>query len=188
MIQKHKGEPISTIVSSIDPFGFPTSKRGSKKDFKDSVKIISSDGIGFVHYNDINQGLDLVGKYKVIVSQTTSEHAGEPNKDGKYKLLATVKILSPKEICTFSYIVIGGFDIKSKAQNLKSYLLTKFARFLILQAISSIHISREKFLFLPIQDFSEPWTDTKLYKKYGITEEEIAFIDSLIRPMELVNG
>ena len=38
---------------------------------------------------------NLVDKFKVIVSQTTSEHAGEPSKDGKYKLLATVKVLKP---------------------------------------------------------------------------------------------
>jgi site-specific DNA-methyltransferase (adenine-specific) len=47
-----------------------------------------------------------------------------------------------------------------------------------------IHITKGCFLFVPIQDFSESWTDEKLYKKYGLTEEEIAFIESLIRPME----
>ncbi|MDR2407718.1 MAG: hypothetical protein LBE13_06370, partial [Bacteroidales bacterium] len=55
---------------------------------------------------------------------------------------------------------------------------------LLLQAISSIHITKEKFVFVPLQDFSEPWTDEKLYKKYGLTNDEIAFIESMIRPME----
>jgi site-specific DNA-methyltransferase (adenine-specific) len=40
------------------------------------------------------------------------------------------------------------------------------------------------YSFVPLQDFSEPWTDEKLYKKYGLTDEEIAFIESMIRPME----
>jgi site-specific DNA-methyltransferase (adenine-specific) len=56
---------------------------------------------------------------------------------------------------------------------------------LLLQAISSIHITKDKFVFVPMQDFSEPWTDEKLYKKYGLTQDEIAFIESMIRPMEI---
>jgi len=70
------------------------------------------------------------------------------------------------------------------AQNLKSYLETKFVRFLLVQSISGMDISREKFVFVPIQDFSESWTDEKLYKKYKLTKEEIGFIESMIRPMK----
>ena len=58
------------------------------------------------------------------------------------------------------------------------------ARFLLLQSISSINISKDKFQFVPLQDFSKPWTDEELYKKYGLTDEEIQFIESMIRPME----
>ena len=65
-----------------------------------------------------------------------------------------------------------------------SYLKTKFTRFLILQTITSINITRNNYQFVPIQDFSHPWTDEMLYKKYNLTEEEIAFIESMIRPME----
>ncbi len=59
-----------------------------------------------------------------------------------------------------------------------------FVRFLLLQALSSIHITKNVFQFVPLQDFSHPWTDEMLYKKYGLTQEEIAFIESMIRPME----
>lgn len=38
--------------------------------------------------------------------------------------------------------------------------------------------------FIPDQDFSEPWTDEKLYKKYNLSQDEIAYIESLIKPME----
>ncbi len=48
-----------------------------------------------------------------------------------------------------------------------------------------MHIVRENYQFVPIQDFSEPWTDEKLYKKYGLTDNEIAFIESMIRPMDV---
>ena len=65
-----------------------------------------------------------------------------------------------------------------------TYLKSKFVRFLILQAITSQDLSKEKFCFVPLQDFNEEWTDEKLYKKYGLTQEEIDFIESMIRPME----
>jgi hypothetical protein len=180
-------ESLSDIVSSINPFGFNTSERGKSKAFSGAIKLRSSKGIGFVDRSEVLKGVDLLDKYKVIISQTTSEHAGEPGKDGKYKLLATVKVLEPGEICTFSYISSGCFETIDHANNLKSYLLTKFARFLLLQTISSIHISKDNFQFVPIQDFSEHWTDDKLYKKYGLHEKEIEFIESMIRPMEFTS-
>ena len=65
-----------------------------------------------------------------------------------------------------------------------SYVKTKFLRFLLLQSLTSIHITKGCFQFVPLQDFSKPWTDEELYKKYGLTDEEIQFIESMIRPME----
>ena len=71
------------------------------------------------------------------------------------------------------------------AKNLAIYLKTKFVRFLVSQLSFSQDITKERFQFVPIQDFTETWTDEKLYAKYNLTSEEIAFIDSMIRPMEL---
>ena len=68
--------------------------------------------------------------------------------------------------------------------NLLNYLKTSFVRFLVLQAVSSIHISRTSFTFVPMQDFSKPWVDAELYAKYNLTQEEIDFIESMIKPME----
>ena len=180
-----KNEPsITPIVSSINPFGFGTASRGEATKSKNSVTLNHSKGIGYIDPAEVTQGKDLLKKYKVMVSQTTSEHAGEPAKDGKFKLLATVKVLGPNEICTFSYITIGSFDNEVEAKNLKKYLETKFARFLVLQAISSIHLSKDKFLFLPTQDFTKTWDDGALNKKYDLTAEEIDYIDSIMKPIE----
>ena len=121
----------------------------------------------------------------MMVSQIGAEHAGEPGKDGSFRVLtSSMRVLMPNEVCTNSYIVIGEF-IKSKlAENLLKYLRTRFVRFLVLQAVSSIHISRTSFTFVPMQDFSKPWTDEELYAKYKLTQEEIDFIESMIKPME----
>lgn len=121
-----------------------------------------------------------------MVSQIGAEHAGEPGKDGTFRVLtSSMRVLLPDEVCTNSYIVIGEYDNPVEAGNLLDYLKTKFVRFLVLQAVSSIHISKTSFTFVPSLDFSKPWTDAELYAKYSLTEEEIAFIESMIKPMEL---
>lgn len=183
-VMKKGRDSISNMVSTINPFGFPTRARGRDVASKGMLKLHSSKGIGYVSRSEVTQNHDLISKYKIMVSQTISEHANEPSKDGTFKLLSTVKMLPPDEICTFSYITIGSSDSRTEAFNLESYLKTKFARFLILQAVSSIHLSRDKFIFLPVQDLSKPWTDEKLYQKYGLTKDEISFIGSKIKPME----
>jgi site-specific DNA-methyltransferase (adenine-specific) len=183
-IKSKKEKVISDIVSSINPFGFVTSSRGEKEKTDNSAVLYSSEGKGFVDVSEVKKGIDLLSKYKVMVSQTTSEHAGETDKNGKFRVISRILTLGPNEVCTHSYIIVGSFNKKEEADNLNNYLKTKFSRFLLLQAISSIHITKEKFVFVPLQDFSEPWTDEKLYKKYGLTQDEIAFIESMIRPME----
>ena len=95
-----------------------------------------------------------------------------------------MRILKPKEICTQSYLVGGAFEDINESENYLSYLKTCFVRFLILQLISTQDISAEKFRFVPLQDFTRPWTDADLYAKYGLTDEEIQFIESMIKPME----
>ena len=112
------------------------------------------------------------------------EHAGEPDKNGQYSVLATIRVLGPKEVCTDTYITSLGFKTKREASNLEEYLRLKFVRFLVLQAAASINLSRGTYQFVPMQDFSKPWTDAELYKKYKLTKDEIAFIESMIKPME----
>ena len=96
----------------------------------------------------------------------------------------SLMVIEPNEVCTETYLVIGVFEDKISALHMESYLKTKFLRFLLLQSLTSIHITKGCFQFVPLQDFSKPWTDEELYKKYNLTEEEIAFIESMIRPME----
>lgn len=184
-VQKFSEETISEFVSSRNPYGIPSSARGEKNGNVDYLRLFSSQSVGFIKQKDVKQGLETIYKYKIMVSKLISEHAGEPDKNGMYKVISKTRLLKPGEICTDSYLIIFPSDDKSAVRNFYSYLTTKFTRFLILQAVSSINLSKEKFKFVPIQDFSKPWTDEELYAKYGLTAEEIAFIESMIRPMEL---
>lgn len=90
----------------------------------------------------------------------------------------------PKVICTPTYIIVDTFDDYDKANNMVAYLKTRFVRFLLAQICISQHINRDTFSFVPLQDFSKPWTDEELYVKYNLTNEEVGFIESMIKPME----
>ena len=175
---------LSSIVYPSNPFGFRTYIRGGEKEFVGSRKLITSEGVGYIKRSDIGKSLDAIDKYNVIMTRAMSG-GNKPGTDGKYQIVpATMRVMEPNEICVETYICIGNYQTKNEAQNLKGYLSTMFARFLMLQAMSSIMINKDAFQFVPLQDFSHPWTDEMLYKKYGLTDEEIAFIESMIRPME----
>lgn len=177
-------QSLSYLVYPSNPFGFRTYIRGEEKEFAGSTKLVTSDNVGYVKRSEISKSIDAIDTYNVIITRAMSG-GNKPGTDGKYQIVpATMRIMEPNEICAETYICIGNFRKKEEAQSLRTYLSTMFARFLMLQAMSSIMISKDSFQFVPIQDFSHPWTDEMLYKKYGLTEEEIAFIESMIRPMD----
>ncbi|MEY1640480.1 Eco57I restriction-modification methylase domain-containing protein [Tenuifilum osseticum] len=176
---------LSEQVSSRKPFGLATNIRPKSKG---DLKLKYYGGYGNYPSNLITVGKDLIPLWKVITSKTSYDHAGQPDKEGKRRVFSTLEILKPNEICTESYIICGAFYTEKECKNLLSYLKTKFTRFLVSQLTFSQDITKDRFAFVPLQDFSEPWTDEKLYKKYGLTEEEIAFIESMIRPMDSTNG
>lgn len=185
---------LSEIVSQQTPFGFITTYRGEDKPFTGSVTLLTSAGKTYVAYEKVTRGKEMISKYKVIFSKATCEHAGVADKNGKFRVLSFNSILEPFEICSQSYLVGGCFETKKEAQNFHKYIKCMFTRFLLMQAVSSQDISREKFMFVPLQDFTEnsdiDWSksvaeiDRQLYAKYGLTDEEIAFIESMIKPME----
>jgi site-specific DNA-methyltransferase (adenine-specific) len=182
-ILKLKQKTMDSIVFSRNAFGLPSNERGHQKKVNGDFSLYSSCGVSFISKREITENPDLSKKYKVVVTYAMSG-GNKPTQNGDYQIISSLMVLSPTDVCTETYLVLGTFERKGNADNLVSYIKTKFFRFLLLQALTSIHITKGCFLFVPIQDFSESWTDEKLYKKYGLTEEEIAFIESLIRPME----
>ena len=183
-ISKETKENIESFVSTQTPFGFVTTYRGSSSNFEGALSLYSSGGISYVKRKDVRRNSQWIDKYKVVFSKATCEHAGTPDKTGRYRVFSTMKILKPEEVCTQSYLVGGVFDSYEEANNYLSYLKTCFVRFLILQLISTQDISAEKFHFVPLQNFTRPWTDGDLYAKYGLKDEEIAYIESMIKPMD----
>ena len=175
---------LDSLVSSRNPFSLSTSERGETIHKNNYCTLYTSQGKCFYPRNKINQGSEDIDSYKIMVGRAISGHAGESDSEGQVKVFSTLNIINPNEICTDTYIIIGRFKKKKEAENILSYLKTKFVRFLVLQTITSINITRNNYQFVPLQDFSHPWTDEMLYKKYNLNEDEIAFIESMIRPME----
>jgi len=175
---------FSSLVDSRNPFGIASNYRGGEKSFKGSVSLFSSEGVTYVKPELITSGSTKIGSYKLMVGRIISEHAGEPDKNGQMKILSTINLLKPNEVCTDSYLCVGDFKSAQDAVNVHSYLKTKFVRFLIMQAISSINLSKEKFYFVPLLDFSKKWDDKALYKKFGLTAQEVDFIESTIKDMD----
>lgn len=175
---------MAETVMSYSYFAIRSFERGSECRSNDTdVTLLTSKGKGYYPITKVEDKQKIIDKYKVIITYAMSG-GNKPSSQGDYQIISSLLILEPKEVCTETYLILDTFEKKSEAENLVSYVKTKTFRFLLLQALTSIHITKDCFLFVPHQDFSHPWTDEMLYKKYNLTEEEIAFIESMIRPME----
>jgi site-specific DNA-methyltransferase (adenine-specific) len=175
-------------VSGQKPFGLRTFYRGSSvKESADDVLVLQSGGRSWAKRSELTEAIHLVDRWKVFTSKSSSEHAGQADKDGRRRVLSLTGVIPPGSVVTETYVLLGDFDSEEEARNCLSYVTTKFFRFLIVLRASGQDISRSAYSFIPKQDFSKPWTDDELYAKYGLTDEEISFIDIMVRPMEL-NG
>ena len=186
-IRSKREHILDEIISSLMPFGLSTSYRGhDTKNGENDLTLFSSNGITYIDRSEIIKGNEMVDSFKILISKTGAEHAGEPGKDGKFRVIpSSIKVLSPGDVCTHSYFLIGNWNSRTIAENALSYVKTRFVRFLMLLCVSGFGLSKLVFQFVPMQDFSKPWTDEELYAKYGLTEDEIAFIESMIKPMDI---
>jgi site-specific DNA-methyltransferase (adenine-specific) len=168
------------MVSPQTPFGFVTSFKGHKKDEKNTIQLFISGGSNYISKDKIQKGAELINKYKVFIPK-----AGSGSDKFPHTILGQPFVGKPNTVCNQTYLAIGPFMNSLECNNMISYIRTKFFRFMVLLKKNTQDAMRGVYSFVPMQDFSEPWTDEKLYAKYGLTQEEIAFIESMIRPMEV---
>jgi len=173
---------LDTIVSSRMPFGLVSSVKPEKNG---DLRLITSTGNGKISSEKVTNGKELIDKWKVLLSKASNDHGGQPDKDGKRRIFSRIEVMSPGTVCTESYLVIGAYSSEQEAENMVDFLRTKFCRFLVGTTLLTQNITKGKFVFVPDLTMLELWTDDKLYKKYKLTVEEIAFIDTMIRPMDL---
>jgi site-specific DNA-methyltransferase (adenine-specific) len=179
-----RGKPEPTLderVSSRKPFGFPTNFHGaeSPKGLRQAVKLYGSQRISWVSRSDIQQNPDWVDDWKVLMTAVQGTSAAVET-----KFLSNPIIAEPGEACTETYVVAGRFNSERAARRYAAYLRTRFVRFLVSLRKYTQHANRSVYAFVPDIPLSCEWTDEKLYERYGITKDEIAFIESIVRPME----
>lgn len=178
-VRKYNEKSFSELVSTQKPFGFRTFVTGSDKKTNTSVLLYANKRIGYVEPNEILANKDWVNKYKIFISAAYG--AGE---DFPHQILGKPILGRPNTCCTETYLVIGCFDDEITTQNVISYIKTKFFRFMVLLHKNTQHTSKKVYQYVPVQDFSKSWTDEELYTKYNLSQEEINFIETMIKPME----
>ena len=188
---------FNEIVSALRPFGL----RGyyindpnfhSHSEGLTNPVICIGKGLlkGYVELVNIPQRQEWINRYKVIIPRANNI-ATEANDDNLNAFVG-----EPNVICTESYLCIGADKDYSpiECENICSYLRSRFARFMHSQAKSSQDATAKTFRYVPMQDFTEngdiDWSksiaeiDTQLYAKYHLDDEEIKFIESMIKPMQ----
>ena len=175
------GDSFSNIVSSRRPFGLDASLRAS---VSGDTRLYSSSGDGWIDRNIVTRGENLVDKWKVLLSKTSSEHAGQTDKNGMKRVLSRVEVMPPGSVATESYLIVGPFGSESEAESAVSYLRTRFARFLVSSVLLSQNITRAMFEFVPLPPLDRIWTDDALYRAYQLRAEQVALINETIKEME----
>lgn len=171
-------------VSGQKPFGLRTFFRGTEeKKRADDVIVLQNGGRAWASRETITEGVALIDKWKVFTSKSSSEHAGQADKNGMRRVLSLSGVLPPGSVVTETYVILGAYESEAEAQNCLSYATTKFFRFLVATRTSAQDLPRIAYSFVPMQVFSRRWTDKDLYTKYDLNDEETALIESTIRPM-----
>lgn len=191
-----KFESFENHISSLRPFGFrgyfskDEKFRNSKIELKNPV-ICYGKGrkIGYLERDEITKNTAWIDKYKVFTPRANS--VGTELKDDNLNTF----IGSPNTICTESYIVIG-IDLELdelSSSNLCKYFTTRFTRFQHSVGKASQDATSKTYKFVPLQNFTSDsdidWSksiqeiDHQLYLKYGLSKEEIEFVESMIKSM-----
>lgn len=172
------------LVSSIGAFGLESTFRGKEqKKSKSDLKVYRNGGVGYVARSEITKEQAVFDKWKVFIGRAAP---GTGNKDTyPHKIISTPFIGEPGSISSWTYMYIGPFDSKTVAESVLSYLSCRLTRLLILLHKPSQDTTRKVYTFVPMQKWNRKWMDEDLYAKYGISKNEIAFIEKVVRPMDL---
>lgn len=185
---------FSQFVSTQKPFGLRTDffKDPTKYDLPDvsknrstiqgaSITIFGLDrGSRVERYTPLGypfpNGVEAILKWKVFVPRA---YGG-----GEFGEMPKLILAGPRTACTETFLMIGCWDTESEAKHVKEYLETKFVRALVSIKKTTQQNSRDAYLPVPALDFTEEWTDEKLYQRYNLSQEEINFIERNVKEMK----
>lgn len=178
-VKSKKYPSMSDQVYTQKPFGLRTFVRPTGRG---TITLYANKSVGKIQKSEITSGMDMIDKWKVL----TSGGYGEGGEARGYPRMILGKpiVASPPSACTETYIVVGVYDNKEEARNLETYMRTKFLRFLVGLRKNTQHVTKDRFVFVPLLPMTKEWTDKKLYSHFGLSVEEISFIESIVRPMD----
>lgn len=184
-------ETYDSRVQSRNPFGIPSNFEGfsAKRSATTPVLLFrsrrgsSADKEVFVSPSVIKSNAAFKDRLKVLVSKASPGGDEYP-----HAIFSTPLIAPENSVSTETYLIVDFPASQKEASNLIAYMSTRFFRFLVSLIKTTQNISKGSFAFVPVQDLSKVWTDEMLYKKYGITGEEAAFIEQRIRPAATLVG
>lgn len=171
---------LASKVSPIQPFSIRTNFRGAEtpKGIKKPVRLIGNGGDSYIDRADVPRNDAWVDEWKVLLGAAYGAGEGYPHQIYNHPIVA-----GPGTACSETYLVIDRFKSKVKAERFAAYLRTRLVRFLVSLRKYTQHIYNERFQFVPDLPMDRDWSDEMLYRRYSITKNEIAFIESMIRPM-----
>ena len=181
-VKAKKYPPMSEKVSRQKPFGLRTFVQPTGKG---NVILYANKAVGKIPKSDITNGIDMLEFWKVLISMAYGE--GGEARDYPRMIMGRPIVAAPPSACTETYLVVGAYETEIEANNLDNYLRTKFLRFLVGLRKNTQHITKDRFSFVPLLPMTKVWTDKKLYAHFGLSDDEIAFIDLIVRPMETKN-
>jgi site-specific DNA-methyltransferase (adenine-specific) len=177
--KENSNRRLSDVVSSRKPFGLPTNYAPKDKGvpcwFKQKI------GLKFANKSDVKDEMKLLDKWKLLIPPAPIAGQTDFSRPVGFYYDGNMRIASPGECCTETWLVAGAFSTKEEAESFKSYLFTKTVRFLLLQTVMSQHVTKQNFCFVPdLGKYKVRYTDEILLTRWGISEEEWKFIDSKI--------
>lgn len=180
------GQPEPTLdqrVSSRKPFGLPTDYHGkiSAIGLRNPVKLFGSQRVSWVERSDIDRNADWIDEWKVLMTRVQGTSAAVET-----MFLSRPIIAGPGEACSETYVVAGRFRSKEGAELYAAYLRTRFVRFLVSLRKATQDAVRDVYAFVPDVPLDREWSDNDLYERYRLDADEIAFIESIVRPMDAV--
>lgn len=176
-VQALQEKTFDTIVSARKPFGFATDFRNYAKnvDMAHCIKLYAQKDIGYISRSQVEKNVEWIDLWKVYIPEAIG--SGNMETDIVKPVLG-----EPQTACTETYVVVSPTTNKAMAENIISYINTKFFHFLLGLKKITQHTTSKTYSFVPMQDFSQPLTDKILYAKYKLTDDEIDFIESAIGP------
>lgn len=175
-VMKHGEASFDTLVSTKKPFGFTTNyKGGNSTTFSGAVKLYANKRIEYVARSAVSRNIECIDCDKIIIPKAVG--TGDSKTDVIKPLYC-----EPGAVCTETYLLVGPFESKQICDNVISYIGTRFFHFLVTLQKNTQDCMKKVYSFVPVQDFTQIWTDEVLYKKYGLTEDEINYIESMVWP------